>query len=88
MTPTSFFHYCLVDPPRNGNYLIEKIVMGSLEHLRNDTGGKVCNNNVQQEDAAGAADSKLFNRANGTVEPMCCVLDSFMRRTYLGQWGQ
>lgn len=76
-----------MDSPTNGNYLIEKIVMGSLEHFRNDTGGKVCNNSVQQEDGAGAADSKLFNGANGTMEPMYCVLHSFMRGTYVGQMG-
>lgn len=57
------------DPPRNGNNLTDKIVMGGLEHSRNDTGGKVCNNSVQQEDGTGAADSKLNNLHGSPGQP-------------------
>eukprot|EP00253_Pinus_taeda_P032897 PITA_32897 len=61
------------DPPRNGNNLTDKIEMRGLEHSRNDTGGKVCNNSVQHEDGTGAADSKLNNLHDipGQRPPRC-----------------
>ena len=52
------------DPPRNGNNLTDRIVVGDLQHSRNEDGAAesepkedaLCVNIIQQED--GAADSE------------------------------
>ena len=54
------------DPPRNGNNLTDRIVVGNLQHSRNEDGAAesepkedgFCVNIIQQEDGAAESEPK------------------------------